>query len=152
MSSGCAPSRASRTRFVSSIVVLAMLTTPVVGAMVYLGATREAHARDEVVSTSDIELPAEGGDWVSLATSTLDGGSFAMRDLFGKPAVLYFWATWCPQCKIQREVLNTLSHAWGDRLRIVVIDTMGRVQSVSSGLMDAAKLRRFVAPLLPCGP
>jgi thiol-disulfide isomerase/thioredoxin len=193
MSCGCKLSQTSRSRAVSPIVAIAILAAPVLGAVLYMGAAGESHARVEGVSTSDIDVSAEGSDWARLATSTLDGSSFAMADLTGKPTILYFWATWCPQCKIQREVLNTLSREWGDRARIaaltvdddivpvkryleahaslshelraspellrlfgveglptlVVIDAKGRIQSVSSGLIDGPELRRSVTPLLP---
>ncbi len=193
MSCGCNVNQAGRSRVPCPVVVLAVLTAPVLGAAIFLGSGRESHARHGPVSTSDIESPAVGGDWARLATLTLDGNRFAMADLSGKPTILYFWATWCPQCRIQRDVLNALAREWGDRVRIaaltvdddvpsvqhylkahsslshelrasaellrlfgveglptlVVIDGNGRVQSVSSGLTDADRLRRVVAPLLP---
>ncbi len=190
---GCKLNQTGRSGAMSSVVALAILTAPVLGAAMYLRSDRESHAVHSAVSTSDIESGAEGGDWARLATLTLGGSRFAMADLSGKPTILYFWATWCPQCRIQRDVLNALAREWGDRVRIaaltvdddvpsvqhylkahsslsyelrasgellrlfgveglptlVVIDGNGRVQTVSSGLTDADRLRRVVAPLLP---
>ncbi len=189
---GCKLNQTGRTGAMSSFLALAILTAPVLGAVMYLRSDRESHAGHGAVSTIDVGSPAARGDWSRLVTSKLNGSSFAMADLTGKPAILYFWATWCPQCRVQREVMNTLSREWDDRVRIaaltvdddvpsvqrylkahsslshelrasaellqhfgveglptlVVIDANGRVQSVSSGLTDADRLRRVVEPLL----
>jgi len=143
MSCGCKLSQTSRSRAVSPIVALAMLAVlavPILAAVFYQGAARESHARDEPISTSNLEVSAEGSDWTGLVTATLDGTSFAMADLSGKPTILYFWATWCPQCKIQREVLNTLSHEWGDRVRIAALTVDDEVSSVQQYLRTYSSL------------
>lgn len=126
----CNLSQTGRSRAFCPVVVLAVLTAPVLGAAIYVGTARESHARHGPISTSDVESPAEGGDWARLATSKLGGSRFAMADLSRKPAILYFWATWCPQCRVQREVLNTFSHEWGDRLRIAALTVDDDVPSV----------------------
>ncbi len=124
----------------SPVVALAILTAPVLGAVMYLGSARESHARQGSVSTSDIESSAERGDWARQATSTLDGSSFAMAGLTGKPAILYFWATWCPQCRVQREVLNALAREWGDRVRIVALTVDDNIPSARQYLEAHASL------------
>lgn len=43
------------------------------------------------------QVPAK----LQFNATTLDGGDFAGTSLLGKPAVLWFWAPWCPNC--QRE-------------------------------------------------
>lgn len=37
-----------------------------------------------------------------LDTLSIDGAPFAWDALAGRPAVLYFWATWCPVCTAMR--------------------------------------------------
>jgi cytochrome c biogenesis protein CcmG/thiol:disulfide interchange protein DsbE len=37
------------------------------------------------------------------------GGTFGKADLLGKPAVVNFWASWCPPCK---EEADDLEQAW----------------------------------------
>ncbi len=189
---GCNPNQTGRSGALSLVVALAILAAPVLGAVMYLRSDSETDAGHGEVSTADIGTPGKIADGSRLATFKLDGSRFAMANLSGKPAILYFWATWCPQCRVQRKVLSTLADEWGDRLRIaalsvdddvpsvqrylkahaslshelraspellerfsvealptlVVIDAGGRVQSFSSGLTDAAGLRRVVAPLL----
>ncbi len=140
MSCGCNVNQAGRSRVPCPVVVLAVLTAPVLGAAIFLGSGRESHARHGPVSTSDIESPTEGGDWARLATLTLDGSRFAMADLSGKPTILYFWATWCPQCRVQRGVLNALSREWGDRVRIAALTVDDDIPSVQRYLKAHSSL------------
>ncbi len=137
---GCNLNQTGRSGAMGSFVALAILTAPVLGAVMYLRSDRESLAGHGAVSTADIGSPAESGDWSRLATSKLDGSRFAMANLSGKPAVLYFWATWCPQCRVQREVLNTLSREWGDRLRIVALTVDDDVSSVQRYLKAHSSL------------
>ena len=42
-------------------------------------------------------IPAE----LQFTAETLDGHQFSGDSLFGKPAVLWFWAPWCPACRAE---------------------------------------------------
>ncbi len=137
---GCKLNQTGRTGAMSSFLALAILTAPVLGAVMYLRSDRESHAGHGAVSTTDIGSPAARGDWSRLVTSKLNGSSFAMADLTGKPAILYFWATWCPQCRVQREMLNTLSREWGDRVRIAALTVDDDVPSVQRYLKAHSSL------------
>jgi len=39
------------------------------------------------------------GEPPALSGLTLDGEHFALAQLRGRPAVVYFWAEWCPICR-----------------------------------------------------
>ncbi len=136
----CNLNQTDRSRALSSVVVFAILTAPVLGAALYLRSDRERNVGHGAVSNTDIESPAEGGAWARLATVTLDGSQFAMSDLSGKPTILYFWATWCPQCRVQRDVLNALSRQWGDRVQIAALTVDDDVPSVQRYLKAHSSL------------
>ena len=137
---GCNVNQPAPPRAMSPVVALAILTAPVLGAVMYLRSDRESHAGHGAVSIADIGSPAASGDWRRLVTSKLNGSSFAMADLTGRPAILYFWATWCPQCRVQRGVLNALSREWGDRVRIAALTVDDDVPSVQHYLKAHSSL------------
>lgn len=42
---------------------------------------------------------AVGAEALQFTATTLEGTKFAGQSLAGKPAVLWFWAPWCPVCQ-----------------------------------------------------
>ena len=46
-------------------------------------------------------LPLDGAEWIGTRPPTL-------AELKGKPVIVYLWAHWCPDCKIQGPILETL--------------------------------------------
>jgi len=45
----------------------------------------------------------------------LDGSKLSLSDLRGQPAVLVFWAAWCPFCKEEAPHVNKLAEAYESR-------------------------------------
>lgn len=48
------------------------------------------------------------GQRVDLEGTTIDGKSFRLSSLRGKPVVLHYWATWCEPCKQDMKLLRRL--------------------------------------------
>jgi thiol-disulfide isomerase/thioredoxin len=42
---------------------------------------------------------------------TVDGKDFSGQSLAGKPAVLWFWAPWCPTCQGEAPAIGRIAHA-----------------------------------------
>ena len=66
-------------------------------------------------SAPPLEAVTSGGKVVNLA------------QLKGKPAVVYFWATWCPICKIEKSTLDGLGQ---DHPMLTVALQSGDMQTV----------------------
>ncbi|MDH2394169.1 redoxin family protein, partial [Streptomyces sp. HNM0663] len=72
---------------------------------------------------------------LNFSATTVDGKPFDAKTLAGKPAVLWFWAPWCPTCKGQ--AAETAK---------VAADNSGEVNVVGvAGLDKNAAMRDFVA-------
>jgi thiol-disulfide isomerase/thioredoxin len=98
------------------------------------------------VGDTDADVPPTGGDTgtataqsdsvdLSFTSETLDGSSFAGESLAGKPAVLWFWAPWCPTCRAQAPAVSRLAQQYDGRVNVVSV----------GGLGDARDIRDFAA-------
>lgn len=136
---GCNLNQVGRSKPWSSMVGLGIGAVLFVSGCLYLRSRGESDDTRQTAELSDAAFQAELGTWSRLWASKLDGGRFPMTDLEGKPVVLYFWATWCPVCKMQRDVLKTLDKESGGRLRTAAL-------SVDD---DAPTIRRYLESHAP---
>jgi len=63
--------------------------------------------------------------------STLDGGTVKLSELRGKPVILSFGASWCPDCQLEAPILQKLAEDYSN-IQIVMVDTKEDVQLVRS--------------------
>jgi thiol-disulfide isomerase/thioredoxin len=49
------------------------------------------------------------GQAPSIQAATLNGESFDSAELAGRPAVIHFWATWCPVCDLEQGMVEGLA-------------------------------------------
>jgi cytochrome oxidase Cu insertion factor (SCO1/SenC/PrrC family) len=62
----------------------------------------------ELLTIAGPETPSatSGGKAPNFTLSTTDGGRLSLAELAGKPAVINFWATYCPPCKAEMPLLQ----------------------------------------------
>lgn len=48
---------------------------------------------------------------LQFTAKTLDGEDFSGQNLLGKPAVLWFWAPWCPVCQREAPMVGAVEQA-----------------------------------------
>ncbi len=44
-----------------------------------------------------------------IDTTTINQQAFSLQQFKGKPAIVHFWATWCPVCKLEQGMLNNIA-------------------------------------------
>jgi len=47
-----------------------------------------------------------------FTAQTIQGEAFDLRSLRGQPAVIHFWATWCPVCELEQGSIDSLAAAY----------------------------------------
>ncbi len=96
-------------------------------------------------TTSTSQTAADGGAVgtgkvadLDFTATTLDGDTFEGEELAGEPAVLWWWAPWCPTCRAQSPNLSRLAE-----------DYQGQVSVVGVGGLDSDAAIRDVAGQIP---
>src|SRR5919108_5480992 len=75
-------------------------------------------------------LSAEVGEPLpEFAVQTFDGKNLSRATLAGKPLMLVFWNTWCPDCMRELPRINRLAEKFGPRGLVVL--------AVNTGLNDS---------------
>jgi thiol-disulfide isomerase/thioredoxin len=93
--------------------------------------------------------PGNGTDVIGTGTTadygfsgtTLDGATFDGSALEGKPAVIWFWAPWCPTCWAQSSNVSALAEEYAGQVAVVAVggldsgtaieDAAGRIPHVT---------------------
>lgn len=92
-------------------------------------------APEGAAQESGIPVGSKGPD---AAMETLDGAAATLAPVIaGKPAVIEFWATWCPNCKELEPALMAAHKKYGDRVAFV-----GVAVSVNQ---STERVRRYTA-------
>lgn len=63
--------------------------------------------------------PVVGAPAPAFTGALLGGGRLSLDDLRGKPALLNFFASWCPPCRAEAPDLTAFERANRDRIRVV---------------------------------
>jgi peroxiredoxin len=65
-----------------------------------------------------------GQDVVNFELPLASGGKSTLNDYRnGKPAMIFFWATWCPHCRTQLSHLNKIhSQLESEGIKVVLVD------------------------------
>jgi len=85
-------------------------------------------------SAGDPPRPTSSGPLLAFSATTLDGQPFDGMSLSGKPAVLWFWAPWCPICLQQAPGVRDAVARFADRVGIIGV----------AGLDKTAAMPEFV--------
>lgn len=102
-------------------------------------ATSEAKAQSKPSSGQQTEKPIPAA--LTFTAKTLDGKSFDGKTLAGKPAVLWFWAPWCPVCNREAPAIAKAAATHGDQVTFVGV----AAQDQLAAMQDFAAKHRIDA-------
>ncbi len=82
------------------------------------------------VSSRDSADKVQGVQQLNFTAQTLDGQKFAGKSLLGKPAVLWFWAPWCPKCAQEAPGVARVSKQNQNAVRFVGVPAQDSVPAM----------------------
>ena len=88
--------------------------------------TQEAPAgasRSDVIGTGKIAD-------LDFTATTVDGSPFEGSSLEGRPAVLWFWAPWCPTCLAQSVNVSDLAQKYDGEVAVVGVGGLDSTESI----------------------
>ena len=99
------------------VTVILLIAVLAAASILYpeLSARYGAHAEEE----ADVR---PWGDAPDFFVTDKDGNTVYLSDGYGKPAVVNFWATWCPYCVQELPVFEQYYKLYGDRVNFMIID------------------------------
>ncbi len=125
----------SRRSLVRSLVLLPLLT--VILTACGTESTGPTSAADDTASdpapTESSESSSTGASSETIldfSADTVDGDRFEGASLAGRPAVLWFWAPWCPTCRGQIEGVSALADEYGDDVSFVGVGSLDEAAAI----------------------
>jgi thiol-disulfide isomerase/thioredoxin len=92
-----------------------------------------APAATSPAATSPADVHANVPAQLQFTATTLDGNEFNGESLLGTPAVLWFWAPWCPTCQREAPMVGRIADENSDVTFLGV-----------AGLDDVPAMQKFV--------
>jgi len=104
---------------------MALLLAVGVGSLAFAGGRAEKPAADKAPKMT---VPAVSPNAADIHLQTLKGKAVTLAGAFGgKPTMLVFWATWCPDCRRETpKVKEAFARFSKEGLNVVAVDTAGR--------------------------
>jgi thiol-disulfide isomerase/thioredoxin len=92
--------------------------------------------------------PKGSGEAASLdfTGTTLDGQSFDGASLEGKPAVLWFWAPWCPTCRAQIGTVSEVAETHEGEVAVVGVGGLDSKAAIEELAAEIPHVTHLVDP------
>jgi peroxiredoxin len=68
---------------------------------------------------------ADVPETLRFTVATVDGPTFDGATLAGKPAVLWFWAAWCPRCRAKAGEVAAVAAEYAGRAQVIGVAGLG---------------------------
>lgn len=102
--------------------------------------------KDEI-SQSDQDVEKEKTKAPDFTVLDADGNTVKLSDMFGKPIVLNFWASWCLACKSEMPEFDKVYKETGDDVTFMMIDLVDGQQETKEKGEQYIKKQDFSFPV-----
>lgn len=120
----------------------AKLLGPVLAGVLALTACTGSTDHANPTGEAPTSTPTAASSNASFTVATLDGGDFNSATLAGKPAVLWFWAPWCPRCASQAQYVRRTADKYAGKATVLGVAGLDEVPAMRH-FVDQTKLDNF---------
>lgn len=78
-----------------------------------------------------------------FTSTTVDGKRFDAAALAGKPAVLWFWAAWCPRCRAAAPEVAAVQAEYAPKVNVVGVAGLGSGKGNMAAFIDDTGISGF---------
>jgi thiol-disulfide isomerase/thioredoxin len=88
-----------------------LMIAAIVAFVLVAGCGSATTTSQQAQGTPGVTHTTTGAEQLQFTAKTVDGQDFSGQSLVGKPAVLWFWAPWCPKCQREAPDVARVAHA-----------------------------------------
>ncbi len=138
---------------VKYIIFLVLFVGVIALAVVGYNALSENYTPDEVEETApnekdtQTEADEELFDAPDFEMVALDGSKVKLSDLFDKPIILNFWATWCHNCVDEFPDFQEMYEKYGDEVNFVMLSTPDGYRETDTLIRDFIADNGYTLPI-----
>ncbi|SFL82063.1 Peroxiredoxin [Paenibacillus sp. 1_12] len=78
------------------------------------------------LTTTNKQLPKKGYKAPAFTLTALNGQTYSLDSLQGKPALINFWASWCEPCQTEAPEFSKLYELYKDRIEILAVNVTSK--------------------------
>lgn len=112
------------------IVLIAVLFAALLGGAFFLyGKLADGYDPSQLTETDSSEIRTESEEGNSekmlapdFTVYDAEGNEVNLSDLYGKPLVINFWATWCGFCQMHMPLFQQAYEEYGDEINFVMVN------------------------------
>lgn len=123
-------------------VILAITLVLTLGALLSSCSVSKRSSETQAAGSADKAISGQVGTAVGdtapdFQLAQMNGAAISAADLHGQPAVLVFWTAWCPICKEEAPLINTLAAQYENKgVRVLGINIKDSAARTEGGIKE----------------
>ncbi len=107
----------------NNVAILLLLSLITISACTFSSGHQVAAPSDQIQAQADTGIQ-KGQIPPDFTIKTIDGNQYTLSDFRkeNKPILLYFWASWCPYCSKDFDVVKNIYPKYADKVTFMAID------------------------------
>ncbi|MBS5214359.1 MAG: TlpA family protein disulfide reductase [Clostridiales bacterium] len=107
----------------------------------------EKNTKKETETESETESETQYSLAPDFTVTDVDGNDVSLLDLLDKPAIINFWNSNCPPCKMEMPDFQEMYDEYQEEIQFIMIDTVGAMGETKASGEAYVKEQKFTFPV-----